>query len=133
MGTYRDGIVDRSFFVSSTPKAKMIQPKTCAVSFTTFGVGIIMLQLHNAILLGYAKFCSRSHDTLIRVYDEAGNVIEAHEGWTDSCGKKEAIPTYESTLGSKAESDSEEVGRRHRRFLRTSTRFALSRIIAALI
>ena len=27
----------------------------------------------------YAKFCSRSHDAVIRVYDEAGNVIETHE------------------------------------------------------
>jgi hypothetical protein len=25
------------------------------------------------------KFCSLSHDTVIRVYDEAGNVIETHE------------------------------------------------------
>jgi hypothetical protein len=25
-----------------------------------------------------AKFFSRSHDAVIRVYDEAGNVIEAH-------------------------------------------------------
>jgi hypothetical protein len=29
--------------------------------------------------IGYAKFRSRSHDALIRVYDEAGNVIETHE------------------------------------------------------
>jgi len=29
--------------------------------------------------IGYAKFYSRSHDAVIRVYDEAGNVIEAHE------------------------------------------------------
>jgi hypothetical protein len=29
--------------------------------------------------VGYAKFRSRSHDTVIRVYDEAGNVIETHE------------------------------------------------------
>jgi hypothetical protein len=28
--------------------------------------------------LGYAKFRSRSHDAVIRVYD-AGNVIETHE------------------------------------------------------
>jgi hypothetical protein len=28
---------------------------------------------------GYAKFCSRSHDAVIRVYDDAGNVIETHE------------------------------------------------------
>jgi hypothetical protein len=27
----------------------------------------------------YAQFYSRSHDAVIRVYDEAGNVIETHE------------------------------------------------------
>jgi hypothetical protein len=27
----------------------------------------------------YAKFRSRSHDAVIRVYDDAGNVIQAHE------------------------------------------------------
>src|SRR5690348_8879355 len=32
--------------------------------------------ISNAI--GYAKFFSRSHDAMIRVYDEAGNVIEMH-------------------------------------------------------
>ena len=29
--------------------------------------------------VGYAKFYSRSHDAVIYVYDEAGNVIEMHE------------------------------------------------------
>ena len=29
--------------------------------------------------IGYAKFRSRSHQAVIRVYDEAGNVIETHE------------------------------------------------------
>ena len=29
--------------------------------------------------IGYAKFFSRSQDAVIRVYDEAGNVIETHE------------------------------------------------------
>jgi hypothetical protein len=29
--------------------------------------------------IGYAKFRSRSHDAVIRVYDGAGNVIETHE------------------------------------------------------
>jgi len=29
--------------------------------------------------VGYAKFRSRSQDAVIRVYDEAGNVIETHE------------------------------------------------------
>jgi hypothetical protein len=34
-------------------------------------------RISNAI--GYAKFFNRSHDGVIRVYDEAGNVIETHE------------------------------------------------------
>jgi len=29
--------------------------------------------------IGYAEFFSRSHDAVIRVYNEAGNVIEMHE------------------------------------------------------
>ena len=29
--------------------------------------------------IGYAKFYSRSHDAVIRVYDESGSVIETHE------------------------------------------------------
>ena len=29
--------------------------------------------------MSYAKFYSRSHEAVIRVYDEAGNVIETHE------------------------------------------------------
>jgi hypothetical protein len=35
----------------------------------------------NAVInaIGYAKFRSRSHDAVIRVYDEAGNVIATHE------------------------------------------------------
>ncbi len=33
--------------------------------------------ISNAI--GYAKFYSRSHDAVIRVYDEAGTVIDTHE------------------------------------------------------
>ena len=33
--------------------------------------------ISNAV--GYAKFFSRSRHAVIRVYDEAGNVIETHE------------------------------------------------------
>jgi hypothetical protein len=33
--------------------------------------------ISNAI--GYAEYYSRSHDALIRVYDDAGNVTETHE------------------------------------------------------
>jgi hypothetical protein len=29
--------------------------------------------------IGYAEHYSRSHDAVIRVYDEAGNVIETHD------------------------------------------------------
>jgi hypothetical protein len=29
--------------------------------------------------IDYAKFRSRSHDAVIRFYDEAGNIIETHE------------------------------------------------------
>jgi hypothetical protein len=29
--------------------------------------------------IGYAEFYSRSHNAAIRVYDEAGNVIQTHE------------------------------------------------------
>jgi hypothetical protein len=29
--------------------------------------------------IGYGEHRSRSHDAVIRVYDEAGNVIETHE------------------------------------------------------
>jgi hypothetical protein len=33
--------------------------------------------------ISYAKFYSRSHDAVIRVYDDAGNVIETHEHKAD--------------------------------------------------
>ena len=33
----------------------------------------------NSNAIGYVKLDSRSHDAVIRVYDEAGNVIETHE------------------------------------------------------
>jgi hypothetical protein len=33
--------------------------------------------ISNAV--GYAKFFSRSYDSVIRVYHEAGNVIKTHE------------------------------------------------------
>jgi hypothetical protein len=40
-------------------------------------VGCGNVQVTDAI--GYAKFRSRSHDVVMRVYDAAGNVIERHE------------------------------------------------------
>jgi hypothetical protein len=48
--------------------------------------------------IGYARFYSRSHDAVIRVYDSAGNVIETHEHaervQRAVCG---SIATYERT------------------------------------
>jgi hypothetical protein len=34
-------------------------------------------EISNAI--GYAQFYSRSHDAVIRVYDDVGNMVETHE------------------------------------------------------
>src|SRR5437773_7774236 len=45
--------------------------------------------------IGYAKFYSRSHDAVIRVYDEAGNVIEMHE----HAGELKAIVNFYSHRG----------------------------------
>ena len=36
-------------------------------------------QTQSATQLNYAKFYSRSHDAVIRVYDEPGNAIETPE------------------------------------------------------
>ena len=48
------------------------------VGFRFFtGASPAFIRSSNAI--GYAEFYSRSHDALIRVYDDAGNVIETHE------------------------------------------------------
>ena len=33
--------------------------------------------------VGYAEHCSRSHHAVIRVYDDAGDVIEMHENKGD--------------------------------------------------
>jgi hypothetical protein len=40
-----------------------------------------IIQEPNAVsnAINYAKFYSCPHDAVIRVYDEAGNVIETHE------------------------------------------------------
>jgi hypothetical protein len=45
--------------------------------------------------IGYATHRSRSHDAVIRVYDDAGNVIETHE--------QKAIPSINyGPMGTKA-------------------------------
>jgi hypothetical protein len=37
------------------------------------------IRMPSGMQMGYAKFRSRSHDAVIRVYDDAGNGIETHE------------------------------------------------------
>jgi hypothetical protein len=55
----------------------------CGVDLTSDALpfGRLWYAEPNAIsnAVGYAKFYSRSHGAVIRVYDEAGNVIETHE------------------------------------------------------
>jgi hypothetical protein len=41
--------------------------------------------------IGYAKFRSRSHDAVIRAYDNAGNVIETHEHANNRDNRRFAI------------------------------------------
>jgi hypothetical protein len=47
-------------------------------SATTAGTSVFDFNVaSNAV--DYPKFYSRSHDAVIRIYDEAGKVIETHE------------------------------------------------------
>jgi len=39
----------------------------------------LLLYLEVSHAIGYAKFYSRSHRTVIRVYNDVGNMIETHE------------------------------------------------------
>ena len=57
-----------------TVRGKQAPPIKCPLSEPDF---VLRLPLWNAI--GYVIQYSRSHDAVIRVYDEAGNVIETHE------------------------------------------------------
>ena len=50
--------------------------------------------ISNAI--GYAKFFSRSHDAVIRVYDEAWNVIETYEQAARLRHLRDIAPNYSS-------------------------------------
>ena len=49
--------------------------------------------ISNAI--DYAKFYSRSHDAVIRVYDDTGNVIETHEHKGDFKGRSPSIQVFD--------------------------------------
>jgi hypothetical protein len=50
-----------------------IRPALCPLMRSYFGI------IAYSSFLIYAKFYSRSHDAVIRVYDEGDNVIETHE------------------------------------------------------
>jgi len=47
--------------------------------------------------IGYAKHRSRSHNAVIRVYDETGNVIETHEQAGESSTYSRFGPTLTKT------------------------------------
>jgi hypothetical protein len=55
---------------AANPRASTIRRAVCSGEAEPNAVS-------NAI--GYAKFYSRSHDSVIRVLDESGKVIETHE------------------------------------------------------
>ena len=68
----------------------MIAGSDCAKGFASEGVDLISDVLPFGRLLygepnatsnaiGYAEHYSRSHDAVIRVYDDAGDVTETHE------------------------------------------------------
>jgi hypothetical protein len=50
--------------------------RSCALQKLLIAVHLLSAPSSDAV--DYAKFYSRSHDAVIRVYDESGNVIETH-------------------------------------------------------
>jgi len=71
------GRVDTFFFlVKIAPARTVVDLISDVLPFSQLWYGEANA-VSNAI--GYAKFYSRSHDAVIRVYDESGNVIETHE------------------------------------------------------
>ena len=62
-----------------------VRPRTdkCGVDLISdaFRFGALWYTGPNAVsnAIGFAKNRSRSHDAVIRVYDEAGNLIQIHE------------------------------------------------------
>ena len=53
--------------------------------------------ISNAI--GYAEHCGRSHDAVIRVYDDAGNVIATHEH-KDDFKLTDGVPVWDGASAS---------------------------------
>jgi hypothetical protein len=68
--------------MTSTPHTYEVRPRedhrgvNLISDMLPFG-RLLYLEVREAV--DYAKFYSRSHDAVIRVFDEAGNVIEMHE------------------------------------------------------
>ena len=86
MAAERHGIQDRRWMVNG-PDQKMhtyeVRPRedrhgVDLISDVLPFARLLYLEVREAV--AYAKFYSRSHDAMIRVYDVAGNVIETHEG-----------------------------------------------------
>jgi len=68
--------------MQSTMHIYEVRPRKdkCGVDLTSAGLPFGRLWYTNPDdAVDYAKFFSQSHDAVIRVYDEAGNVTETHE------------------------------------------------------
>jgi hypothetical protein len=50
-----------------------------ALSNSRNAVSFSSARITKSFAIGYAMHYSRSHDAVIRVYDDAGSVIETHE------------------------------------------------------
>ena len=57
----------------------MVRPRMCSVSMNKTPNEETKMKQVSDNAIGYAKFHSRSHNAVIRVYDDAGNVIETQE------------------------------------------------------
>jgi len=83
------GDVPALIIVGAVLAALMPRRVTVASSLSVPWLHSSIFAKRNAIR--YAKFYSRSHDAVIRVYDEAGNVIETHEHKGDFRGKEALV------------------------------------------
>jgi len=66
-------IVSRGGFTKGAVEFARDKPILYSVACGTTG------RMRSRMAIGYAEHRSRSHDAVIRVYDQAGNVIQKHE------------------------------------------------------
>jgi hypothetical protein len=83
IGTHNETLSVAAMRVSNPDCAACTPVANCGVDLISdvLPFGRLWYGEPNAIsnAIGYAMHSSRSHDAVIRVYDDAGNVIETHE------------------------------------------------------